>query len=85
MTSARSASGLMGRPGPLLARTDRSELTPDDERVAERAGGLEVADVPGVEQVVHAVGEDDDFAGLCAAPATSATPSSSVVGTYGHG
>ena len=27
-TSARSASALMGRPSPLLDRTDRSELTP---------------------------------------------------------
>ena len=43
--SARSASGVIGRSGPLFARTDRSELTPTIERVAERARLLQVAQV----------------------------------------
>ena len=50
---------MIGRVGPLLARTDRSEFTADDEGVALRARGLQIAHVAGVEQVEHAVREDD--------------------------
>ena len=61
-TSARSASAFSGRDGPLLARTERSELTPTISASPSRARGLEVADVAGVHQVEDAVGEDDGSA-----------------------
>ena len=61
--SARSASGVIGRPGPLLARTDRSELTPTISASPRAACLLQVADVPGMQQVEDAVREDDRPAG----------------------
>ena len=45
--------------GPLLRRTDASALRPTISSVAERAGVLEIAHVPGMQQIEHAVGEDD--------------------------
>ena len=54
------ARASIGRSGPLFsARTERSELTADDQHVALGAGVLQVADVAGVQQVEDAVGEDD--------------------------
>ena len=35
----------------------------DDERVAEAPGLLEIADMPGMQQIEHAVGEDDRLSG----------------------
>ena len=69
------ASGVIGRSGPLLARTDRSRVDADDQRVAERARLLQVADVAGMQQVEDAVGEDDRLAGRLAASPTSACAS----------
>ena len=45
--------------GALVPRTDASRVEADDQRVAERARALQVADVPGMQQIEHAVGEDD--------------------------
>ena len=55
-----ACSSATGRPAPLpRRRTDASVLTPDDQGVALAPGGLEQLDVAGVQQVEHAVGEDD--------------------------
>ena len=77
-TSARSCSGLIGRAGPLLRRTEASALRPTISDVAERARRLQVADVPGMQQVEHAVGEDDASARRARSAATSATAASRV-------
>jgi len=50
-------------------RDARIRIERQDQDVAERAGALEQAYVPGMEQVVAAVREDDGFAG--AAPFAS--------------
>ena len=67
MTSARSASGLTGRVGPLVGAHRPVGVDADDERVAQRAGRLQVPDVSGVQQVVDAVGEHHALA-LAAQP-----------------
>ena len=68
---------VLGRDRPrraLVARAPtRSELRPTISSVAVGARGLEVADVAGVQQVEHAVREDDRLP-ACAQRATSATP-----------
>ena len=57
--SARSASGVIG-PIRTLVRPHRSiRVDADDERVAEAARVLQVANVPGMQEVEDAVGEDD--------------------------
>ena len=58
-TSARSCSGLIGRSGPLLRRTEASELRPTISRSPWRARRLEVADVAGMQEVEDAVREHD--------------------------
>ena len=59
----------------LVAADGRVGVEPDDQDVAERARGLQVADVAGMQQIEDAVGEDDPAAFGCAAPRrTPATP-----------
>ena len=62
-TSARSCSGLIGRSGPLLRRTEASELSPTISRSPWRPRGLQVADVAGMQDVEDAVGEHDALPG----------------------
>ena len=73
--SARSASGVIGRSGPLFARTDRSELTPTISASPSRRASLEVANVTGMKQVEDAVGEDDRRPPRARTLATSASGS----------
>ncbi len=61
-TSARSASGLIGRAGPLFRRTDASALRPRISASPRTARHLEVADVAGVQDIEDAVGKDDGLA-----------------------
>src|SRR5262249_2856079 len=45
--------------GPLVAADRRVRVQPDDEQVAVRAGGLQIAEMPGMQKIEHAVREDD--------------------------
>ena len=58
-TSTRSALGFMRPRRPLVGAHRAVGVHPDDQGVAERARGLQVADVAGMQQVEHAVREDD--------------------------
>ena len=62
-SSARSAAGMRGRPGPLRRRTAASAVDAHDQEVAQRARPLEVAHVPHVEEVEAPVGEHHAAAG----------------------
>ena len=62
-TSARSCSGVIGRRRPLVPPHRCVGVEPENQRVAERPRTCEVADVAGVQQIEHAVGEDDGLAG----------------------
>ena len=73
-TSARSCSGMIGLTGPLLARTDRSELMPTIEHVALGAGGLQIADVTRVQQIEHPVREHDASAQSAPWPRRTSPP-----------
>jgi len=53
-----------GAPRPFQPRHRRVAVDADEEHVAERAGGLEIADVADVQEVEAAVGEDEALA-LC--------------------
>jgi hypothetical protein len=52
--SARSRSGNTGRPAPLSFAVQS-----DDQRIAQRASLLQAADVPGMQQIKAAVGENN--------------------------
>ena len=54
----RSASVLIGRSAPLSARTDSSGIERDDEQIAELPRFFEISDMPFVDQIKAAVGED---------------------------
>jgi hypothetical protein len=49
--SVRSPSGLIGRSGPLVGAHRAIGVDADDQRIAQRASLLEVADVTRVQQV----------------------------------
>ena len=49
---------------PLVAADGLVGVHADDQRVAERSRLLQVADVPGMDQVEDTIGEDDLLAGL---------------------
>ncbi len=54
----------MGRAAPLILRTERSELTRNNQRIPFPTRVLEITDVSRVKQVEHAVGEDDVLPGV---------------------
>ena len=56
-SSARSASGMIGRPAPLYARVEAIRVHRHHQHVRERLRALQVAQVADVQQVEDAVGE----------------------------
>ena len=71
--------------GPLVGPHRAVGVDGDDEHVALGPRRREVVDVPGMHEVEHAVGEDDDLAGArCADSAQAAAPSSVSTGDGGR-